>query len=219
MYEKINFAKELKKIPQDQLIRFLGSELKKNETLQKEFIKKFDISIQQKFIQDYVKEAFKEMRKTRKSIGNKEYIYQITIFNKNYLHPKISFVKTLIKKQEYLESIKIITALIHSMNTIIAQNGRNEELGGNTTADKYLNKLQELETLIIECYLKLPEEELHFFDRKTFFTLFQENYNILLKSPIFNFIFIRKHAKLEWLYSNLKEEDLVYFKKYITFNK
>ncbi|MCH8519466.1 MAG: hypothetical protein LAT82_01795 [Nanoarchaeota archaeon] len=219
MYEKINIAKELKQIPQDKLVRFLSSQLKKNEPLLKEFIKKFDISIQHKFIQDYIVEAQKEMKKARKSIGNKEYMYNITFFNKMYLHPKISYLKTLIKQEEYLESLKIIIALINTMCIIIGQNGRNEELGGNTTADKYKNKLEELEKQLIFCYQNIKEEESPLLDRRTMFTLFQENYSNLLNSPIFNFIYIRKHAKLEWFYTELKEDDRVYFDKYITFNK
>lgn len=219
MYEKVNIAKELKQIPQDKLIKFLSSQLKKNEPLLKEFIKKFEIQVQQKFIQDYIEETQREAKKTRKSIGNKQFIYNITIFNKQYLHPKISFLKTLIKQEEYLESAKIISALLHIMSHIIAQNGKFEELGGKTTADKYENKLGELQTLLQECYLNIKEEEQYLFDRKTFFTLFDENYKELLSSPIFNFISIRTFAKLKWLEEILKEEDKIYFKKYITFNK
>ena len=219
MYEKVNITKELKQIPQDKLVRFLSSQLKKNEPLLKEFIKKFEIQVQQKFIQDYIEETQREAKKTRKSVGNKQFIYNITIFNKQYLRPKISFVKTLIKQEENLESAKIISALLHIMSHIIAQNGKFEELGGKTTADKYEKKLEELQILLLECYLNIKEEEQYLFDRKTFFTLFNENYKELLSSPIFNFIFIRTFAKLKWLEEILKEEDKMYFEKYITFNK
>ncbi|MFT4244043.1 MAG: hypothetical protein ACMXYB_01150, partial [Candidatus Woesearchaeota archaeon] len=137
MYKKVNITKELKQIPQDKLVRFLSSQLKKNEPLLKEFIKKFEIRVQQKFIQDYVHEAKREAKRTKRSIGKGDFIYYVTLFNKQYFHPKISFVKTLIKQEEYLESIKIITALLHIVSHIIAQNGKFEELGGKTTADKY----------------------------------------------------------------------------------
>lgn len=217
MYEKVNFRKELKQIPQTKLVAFLASELKKNESLQKAFIEKFDITIQQKFIQDYIKECESEIRKYRRSIGHGEYVYLVSECNKHFIHPKISFLKTMIKKEQYLEGLKLCLALIQSICTISARNGRVEELGYKTTADRYENKLHDLEKLLITAYKNISVDEYHLFDRKTFFTILGENYSILLRSPIFNFIFIREHAKLEWLINQLQEEDVTYFEKFTNF--
>ncbi|MFP4402178.1 MAG: hypothetical protein ACLFPL_03005 [Candidatus Nanoarchaeia archaeon] len=217
MYERINFKDELKSIPHKDLIQFLSLHLKKNEQLQKEFIKKFNISVQQKFIQEYVDEALAQAQKNRRSIGRGEFIYYVTQFNKLYLHPKISYLKTLIKQKQYLESLKIAIALHHCISHIVAQNGFFEDLGSLTTAEKYENKWNNLEDIIIECYLNLREEEYFLFDKRYVFELFKNSYDLLLKSPIFNFIEVRDHAKLNWLKKKLREEDIELFEKIINF--
>lgn len=217
MYEQINFKSELNSIPHKELVSFLSIQLKNNEQLQKEFIKKFNISIQQKFIQDYVNEAISYTRKNRRSISKGNYVYNVVQLNKAYIHPKISYLKTLVKQEQFLESVKIAIALHYVISYVVAHNGFREDLGSQTSADKYENKWSELEQLIVYCYKRLEEEEYYLLNRRYIFKLFKESYQELLKSPIFNFIRVREHAKLGWLTLHLREEDKQILNKETTF--
>ena len=210
MYEKINFSSELKKLSQAELIRFLGAQLKKDEKLQKEFIKRFNLSVQKKFIQDYIKEFDIALKKSKKSIGNKQFIYDSTKFNTNFLGAKISYLKVLQKQGEYLEALKLCVVVYSYISKIIAHNGIHEAGQSKTTAEKYEKKWMSIQTLLVELYLKIDEDEYHLFDRKTFFNVLKELYDEMLPSYVFNFIFVREHVKLEWFKKVLREEDQSY---------
>lgn len=215
MYEKIDFSKELKQLPQKEVIRFLASQLKKNESLQKEFIKRFNLSIQKKFIQDYEKEFETALKKCTKSLGNKKFKYDYLKFNSSFLNEKISYTKILEKQKEYLEALKIYGVIYCYLCKIISNNGHHE-IGKPTTAEKYETRWKNVQEKICELYLKINEEDRLMFDKKRFFNLLKDEYEPMLHSYVFNFIFVRKHMKLEWLKEILKDED----KKFLEdFNK
>ena len=211
MYESVNFSKELKQLPTAKLISFLASELKKNPKLQKEFIKKFksdfNVSIQKNSILTYKDEFEKALKKHKKSIKPKEFKYNYVTFNTTFLNEKISYTNTLIKQKEYLEALKILIIILITICKIIAQNSYYETLN-STTAHTYEKKLKTICELICNCYTQLLEDEQHLFDRRTAFKLLIEQYELLLHSPIFNFIFIRNIAKLEWFTHILSQKDL-----------
>lgn len=212
MYEKINFTKELKQIPQNELLRFLSSQLKKNELLQKEFIKRFNLSIQQKFIQDYVEEFEIALKKCKKSIGRGEYFYDHVKFNKDFLNQKISYLKVLEKQKETLEALKLCLIIYYIISKVSLHNSNYEYWGSNTTAEKYENRWEKMKDKLCELYLQLDHSQYYLFDRKTFFNILL-NLNISGKtSYAMNFIFVREHIKLEWFRKILRDEDKDFLK-------
>ena len=207
MYEKINFTQELKKIPQSKLVYFLGAQLKKNENLQKEFIKRFDLKIQKKFIQDYIKECDDALLKSKKAIKPGIFVYEYTKLNKDFVSEKMSYLNVLEKKDDILEALKLCVSLYCMLSKVIAHNGSNEDISKKTTAEKYENKWMKLRMTLIRLYSNLPEDEMYLFDRKTFFNMFKSLYDPMLKSYVFNYIFVRDHVKLHWLKEILRDED------------
>lgn len=214
MYEKINFTQELKKIPQKNLMRFLSTQLKSNELLQKEFIKKFNLGVQKKFIQDYKKEFEIQLKKCRKSQGKGNYLYDVTKFNSQFLSKKISYLTVLEKQEEYLEALKLCLIIYVTISYIVAINGKIEDLSKKTTAERYENKWKKMQIKLIELYQKIDEEEYFLFDRKTFFQELTSLYDISLHSQVFNFIFVREHAKLHWIKQVLKDQDKSYLENF-----
>lgn len=94
------------------------------------------------------------------------------------------------------------------MTKIIAKNGEVEELSSKTTAERYENKWKKIQLKLIELYQNIPDEEQYLFDKKIFFQELKNQYELLLHSRIFNFIFVRNHAKLHWLKENLNQCDI-----------
>ena len=215
MYEKVNILKELKTIPQKELLRFLSTQLNSNESLQKEFIKRFNLSIQKKFIQDYYDEFKKALKKYKKSIQKGVYYYNSSMFNSQFLSQKISYLTVLEKQGEYLEALKLCLVIYTTLSTIIAVNGKVEDLSIQTTADKLEKKWMKFRLKLVELYSKIDEEEYYLFDRKTFFTILIAQYSLLLHSNVFNFIFVREHAKLQWMIRELRDEDKKFFDTFL----
>ena len=154
------------------------------------------------------------MKKHRKSQGNGKYLYNITTFNSQFLSKKISYLTVLEKQEEYLEALNLYLVIYTSITEIIAKNGEVEELSKKTTAERYENKWKKIQLKLIELYKKIPEEEQYLFDKKTFFNDLKNQYDILLYSNVFNFIFVRNHAKLNWLKENLTDDDISYLENF-----